>query len=280
MPLKSWSPLTPLRAVAFVAAAVLTLAVTTLAVLTLAAPGARAASGILWITPHRGADTDPINLTSAPCPTGTHNLIVRVFGPGFAPSGQNVIGNSPVSLYSPAPGADLSVPLTYTMRDYATNAGIKALKGEYTFTLSCLTTAFARASAMDFTGSIWFTSNTRYHDDGASPPPQSASTAPASAPSVTPGSPNPAANGAAPTSGTGGAGGGAAGGISGGSASRAAAGGSAANRGPEIGAVAAAGAAGLLGAAWWARRRRLATFSDIPDQPDSGQQRETVDGQE
>jgi len=269
------------RAVAFVAAAVLTLAVTTLAVLTLAAPGARAASGILWFAPHQGADTDPINLTSGPCPAGTRNLIVRVFGPGFAPSGQNVIGNSPVSLYSPAPGADLSVPLTYTMRDYATNAGIKALKGRYTFTLSCLTTAFARASAMDFTGSIWFTSNTRYHDDGASPPPQSRSTAPASAHSVTPGSPNPAAGGAAPTSGTGGgAGGGGAGGISGGSASRAAASGSAANRGPEIGAVAAAGAAGLLGAAWWVRRRRLATFSDIPDQPDQVNQIETIDGQE
>ncbi|MCF3133793.1 DUF916 domain-containing protein [Streptomyces olivochromogenes] len=130
------------------------------------APSARAAdAGQLTVSPAHGSDTQPITLTaSAPCPTGTSNVIARVAGAGFPRGGQIVVGNAPVATYPKAPGGGSSIPLIYTMRDYATTAGFHTLRGTYTFTLTCLKGAFSRTGLGDFTGSLRFASGKAYRD--------------------------------------------------------------------------------------------------------------------
>ncbi|MFD7441917.1 WxL protein peptidoglycan domain-containing protein [Streptomyces sp. NPDC059909] len=127
---------------------------------------ARAAeSGGLAVTPARGSDTQPITLTAAgPCPAKTSNVIARVFGAGFPRGGQIVVGNAPLATYPKAPGGGLSIPLIYTMRDYASTAGFTTLRGTYTFTVSCLKGAFDLRSLRDFTGSLRFTAKDAYQD--------------------------------------------------------------------------------------------------------------------
>ncbi|MFJ4845268.1 MULTISPECIES: Ig-like domain-containing protein [unclassified Streptomyces] len=133
--------------------------------LALGTSGARAdVVGTMKVTPSTGSDTQGISLsTSAPCPEPATNLIVSVKGAGFPAEGQYVVGNSEIAIYNPTPDGGFEVPLTETMRDYASEAGFSTLQGRYDFTLTCRK-AFGDATFGDFTTSIWFTSNTHYQD--------------------------------------------------------------------------------------------------------------------
>ncbi|MFI1394965.1 Ig-like domain-containing protein [Streptomyces sp. NPDC020681] len=130
--------------------------------------------GPMEVTPATGADTTGISLTTAaPCPAEATNLIVSVAGSGFPAEGQIVVSNSPVDTYATSPSGGIVVPLTQTMRDYASTAGFTTLQGRYDFTLTCRA-AFGSTTYGDFTAPVWFTSNTAYQ-----------STAPAAATSTT-----------------------------------------------------------------------------------------------
>ncbi|MFF4227898.1 WxL protein peptidoglycan domain-containing protein [Streptomyces sp. NPDC001820] len=127
--------------------------------------GALEESGALEVSPARGSDTQPVTLSAAaPCPAKTSNVIARVTGAGFPRGGQIVVGNAPLATYPKVPGGGLSIPLTYTMRDYAGTAGFTTLRGTYTFTVSCLEGAFDLTSLRDFTGSLRFTAKDAYRD--------------------------------------------------------------------------------------------------------------------
>ncbi|MER6123397.1 Ig-like domain repeat protein [Streptomyces sp. NPDC001795] len=118
--------------------------------------------GSMEVSPATGTDTSGITLTTAaPCPEPATNLIVAVKGSGFPAEGQIVVSNSPISTYSTAPNGGIVVPLTQTMRDYASTAGFTTLQGRYDFTLTCRA-AFGSATYGDFAAPIWFTSNTAY----------------------------------------------------------------------------------------------------------------------
>ncbi|MGW0630194.1 WxL protein peptidoglycan domain-containing protein [Streptomyces sp. NPDC002758] len=124
-----------------------------------------ATGGSLAVTPAKGTDTEPINLTAeAPCPKKTVNVIARVRGAGFPREGQIVVGNAPLSIYQTVPGGGLVIPLIYTMKDYASIAGFTDLRGKYTFTVSCLKGAFDLTSLKDFTGSLDFGRKNAYRD--------------------------------------------------------------------------------------------------------------------
>ncbi|MEU3980959.1 DUF916 domain-containing protein [Streptomyces sp. NPDC026672] len=127
---------------------------------------ARAATGGgLAVTPRQGTDTESITLTAeAPCPARTANVIARVEGAGFPREGQIVVGNAPLTTYRSVPGGGLTIPLIYTMKDYADIAGFTDLRGTYTFTVSCLKGAFDLRSLKDFTGSLDFERKTAYRD--------------------------------------------------------------------------------------------------------------------
>ncbi|MFF0199612.1 Ig-like domain repeat protein [Streptomyces sp. NPDC005017] len=120
--------------------------------------------GSMEVTPHSGSDTQGMSLTtSAACPAPATNVIVGVKGQGFPAEGQVVVGNSPISAYAGAPSGGIVVPLTSTMRDYASTAGFDTLAGRYDFTLTCRG-AFGPATYGEFTAPIWFTTNTAYQD--------------------------------------------------------------------------------------------------------------------
>ncbi|WP_405984760.1 hypothetical protein [Streptomyces sp. NBC_00872] len=164
--------------------------------LLLGAPAAQAADplGTLKVDPATGTDTSGVSLTtSAACPAEADYVIVKVAGKGFPAEGQNVVGNSPISIYQVV-GDGYEVPLSETMRDYANTAGFKTLEGRYDFTVTCRN-AFGETTYGDFTGSIWFTSNTVYRDTdpaGPSDPPTSTSPSPSQStdPSTTPSDPS------------------------------------------------------------------------------------------
>ncbi|MGW7523305.1 hypothetical protein [Streptomyces sp. NPDC054783] len=189
----------------------------TAATLLVSAPSARAAdSGQLTVSPQHGSDTQPITLTaSAPCPQGTSNVIARVTGAGFPRGGQIVVGNAPLATYPKAAAGGPSIPLIYTMRDYATTAGFRTLRGTYTFTLTCLKGAFARTGLGDFTGSLRFSSGTAYRDGtkaeaaptgvgagagtgASSQPPSAPGASGAPGGTATPGAAGPGSSGASP----------------------------------------------------------------------------------
>ncbi|MFE0625843.1 hypothetical protein ACFW3D_02615 [Streptomyces sp. NPDC058864] len=191
-----------------------------LAVLSLwvAVPAAHAAErGALTVAPQHGSATEPITLTAAgPCPDGTRNVIAWVKGAGFPRDGKVVVGNSEIGTYPAAPGGGRVIPLTYTMQDYALDAGFSTLRGTYTFTVSCLEAPFGLKSLRDFTGSLRFTSRTSYTDGTRATPGNPAAgrsaepggTAPApssapggSAPSAASGGPGPVSSGAPDASG-------------------------------------------------------------------------------
>ncbi|MFF2850653.1 Ig-like domain repeat protein [Streptomyces sp. NPDC058001] len=155
-------------------AALLSAAVGAVVLLGAGAPVARAATlGTLTANPATGTDTTSMSLTtSGACPAEADHVIVKVTGKGFPAEGQNVIGTSPVELY-PVSGAGYEVPLTSTMRDYASLAGFTTLDGRYEFTLTCRK-AFGTATYGDFKGSVWFTSDTTYQNTA---PAQATSTA-------------------------------------------------------------------------------------------------------
>ncbi|MEU8619750.1 Ig-like domain repeat protein [Streptomyces sp. NPDC048623] len=139
-------------------------AVTTAFAAGLATAGAAYAApiGTLDIAPATGADTSGISFTtSGACPDTATNVLVKVEGSGFPAGGLNVVGNSPITTYPKAGNGGMIIPLTSTMRDYASQAGFTTLQGRYDFTVICRT-AFNGTSLGDFTGAIWFTSNTTY----------------------------------------------------------------------------------------------------------------------
>ncbi|MEV7523392.1 Ig-like domain-containing protein [Streptomyces sp. NPDC091371] len=118
--------------------------------------------GTIDINPATGADTSGIAFTtSGACPANATNVLVKVEGSGFPAGGLNVVGNSPIATYPTGPGGGMVIPLTSTMRDYASQAGFTTLQGKYDFTVICRT-AFNGTSLGDYTGAIWFTSNTTY----------------------------------------------------------------------------------------------------------------------
>jgi hypothetical protein len=162
------------------------------ATLLVGAPSARAAdAGQLTVSPQRGSDTQPITITAAaPCPAGTTNAIARVTGAGFPRGGQIVVGNAPLATYPKAPGGGPSIPLIYTMRDYATTAGFRTLRGTYTFTLTCLKGAFSRTSLGEFTGSLRFSSGAAYRDGTKAKVPAGAEAGSSSQPSASGGPPS------------------------------------------------------------------------------------------
>ncbi|QXE34689.1 Ig-like domain-containing protein [Streptomyces sp. GMY02] len=143
--------------------AVLAAATVTLGAGLIAAPAAQAAEiGTLAITPATGTDETGMGFTtSGACPDTATYVIASVKGSGFPADGQNVVGNAPIETYNTTPEGGMVIPLTSTMRDYANIAGFSTLQGKYTFTVTCRT-AFNGTSLGDFTGSVWFTSNTAY----------------------------------------------------------------------------------------------------------------------
>ncbi|MYZ40955.1 MULTISPECIES: Ig-like domain-containing protein [unclassified Streptomyces] len=136
----------------------------------LGAPVAQADTlGTLTPSPATGTDTSGVNLrTSGTCPEPADHILVSVTGAGFPAEGQNVVGNSDISIY-PVVGDGFEVPLTETMRDYANTAGFKTLEGRYEFTVTCRK-AFGSTTYGDFKGSIWFTSNTAYQSTAPAQP--------------------------------------------------------------------------------------------------------------
>ncbi|MCX4801449.1 DUF916 domain-containing protein [Streptomyces sp. NBC_01214] len=154
-------------------AAVLVAAVVTLAAAALPGAAAEAAqAGTAVINPATGTDTTSVDLaTSAACPAPATNVLVKVTGKGFPAEGKNVVGNSPISTYGQAPSGGIVIPLTMTMRDYANEAGFTTLEGRYDLTVVCRK-AFGSETYGDFTGSMWFTSNTEYRttDPGGAQP--------------------------------------------------------------------------------------------------------------
>ncbi|MFE6839009.1 Ig-like domain repeat protein [Streptomyces sp. NPDC057705] len=120
--------------------------------------------GTIDINPATGADTSGIAFTtSGACPANATNVLVKVEGSGFPAGGLNVVGNSPITTYPTGPGGGMVIPLTSTMRDYASQAGFTTLQGRYDFTVICRT-AFNGTSLGDYTGAVWFTSNTTYQN--------------------------------------------------------------------------------------------------------------------
>ncbi len=128
--------------------------------------------GSLAFTPATGADTASITVTtSGPCTdAAATNLQAKVFGAGFPESGQVVVSNSAVSAYSTSGSGGYIVPLAQSMRDFANQQASPAtLSGKYDFVLTCRTNV-NQTSLGDFTGSLWFTSNTAYQSTDPSPP--------------------------------------------------------------------------------------------------------------
>ncbi|MFD3776062.1 Ig-like domain repeat protein [Streptomyces sp. NPDC058612] len=120
--------------------------------------------GTIEINPATGADTSGIAFTtSGACPSNATNVLVKVAGSGFPADGLNVVGNSPISTYPTAGNGGMIIPLSSTMRDYASQAGFTTLQGKYDFTVICRT-AFNGTSLGDYTGAVWFTSNTIYQN--------------------------------------------------------------------------------------------------------------------
>ncbi|MFE2171226.1 hypothetical protein ACFXB3_40110, partial [Streptomyces sp. NPDC059447] len=288
------------RGAAGAAAAVAAAAVAAVAALVLPAAAETAApAGTAAINPATGTDTTSIDLTtSAACPAPATNVLAKVTGKGFPAEGKNVVGNSPISTYGQAPSGGIVVPLTMTMRDYANEAGITTLEGRYDLTVVCRK-AFGTDTYGEFTGSLWFTSNTEYRttDPGGPTPTPTATRTPTATPTATAtatptttatptgtasptatptdtASPTPTASSTAGNGGTvgvstsvsttGGTGGTGGTGSTSGGASGGTGGGGLANTGTNnalLALIAAALVATGTAAVWWARRRGLLTFS-------------------
>ncbi|MFI5764226.1 WxL protein peptidoglycan domain-containing protein [Streptomyces sp. NPDC051563] len=247
-----------------------------------------APAGSAKINPATGTDGSSIDVTtSAACPEPSTNILVTVAGKGFPAEGLNVVGNSPISTYPPAASGGISVPLTMTMRDYASQAGFTTLEGRYDLTVVCRK-AFGTDTYGTFAASLWFTSTTEYRTTdpatGNPTPTPTPTPTPSPTPTATPtptptptpsdsASPTPtptesASPSASATTGTTTSGGSSVGvstNVSGGAAGGSGGpGGGLANTGADATAVGLL-SAGLVvtggGLVWWARRRGLLTFA-------------------
>ncbi|MGW1770191.1 WxL protein peptidoglycan domain-containing protein [Streptomyces sp. NPDC002104] len=258
-----------------------------------------APAGSARINPATGKDDSSVDVTtSAACPEPSTNILVTVAGKGFPAEGLNVVGNSPISTYAPAESGGITVPLTMTMRDYASQAGFTTLEGRYDLTVVCRK-AFGTEIYGTFAASLWFTSGTDYRttDPGTgnptpTPTPTPSPTAPATptptpsaSPTPTPtptdgptptpsdsASPAPTPGDTASPSPTGSTGTGTNGGsvgvstnVTGGAAGGSGGpGGGLANTGADATTIGLLSGALVLtggGLVWWARRRGLLTFA-------------------
>jgi hypothetical protein len=134
--------------------------VATGAVLIGAPTAANAATiGALTINPATGNDQSSIALNTSALCTGGTNLQATLNGGGFA----NINVTANVSQSSVSNGTGYTINLVDTMRGFAQANSITTLGGKYDFTLTCKN-AFGATTFGDFTGSIWFTSNTLYQN--------------------------------------------------------------------------------------------------------------------
>ncbi|MFJ7266755.1 WxL protein peptidoglycan domain-containing protein [Streptomyces sp. NPDC099050] len=254
-----------------------------------------APAGAAKINPATGKDDSSVDVTtSAACPEPATNILVTVAGKGFPAEGLNVVGNSPITTYPPADSGGITIPLTMTMRDYASQAGFTTLEGRYDLTVICRK-AFGTETYGTFAASLWFTSGTDYQttDPGTgnptptstpsptpSPTPKPTPTAsptptPTDSPTPTPSdsasptptpsdSASPSASASTGTTTSGGSVGvstNVAGGAAGGSGGP---GGGLANTGADATTIGLLSGALVLtggGLVWWARRRGLLTFA-------------------
>jgi hypothetical protein len=177
-----------------------------------ASPAAAGRLGGITVTPAKSIDTAPIRVrTSAGCPVRADNYYAVARGHGFPPAGQIVTTPTAAGL-SHRDGFD--VYFGQTMKDFAAD-NHTTLTGRYDVTVYC-TDSFTRTSFGEFTGSLTFSTPTRYVSAGgaaatARPAPATAATldpalaptpSPAFAPTVVPEEP-PVSRAAAPGSGRG-----------------------------------------------------------------------------
>ncbi len=116
-----------------------------------AASAAPAPGGQVVVQPADGNDLTQLTLiTSGPCGRGT-NLVATVFGHGFGQFGQNVIGNSPTSMFATTASRGMIIPLAGTMRYFANIPQVPVvLSGPYRFVVYCRT-ATGLANLQTFT---------------------------------------------------------------------------------------------------------------------------------
>ncbi len=105
-----------------------------------AASAAPASGGQVVVQPAKGNDLTQLSLiTSGPCRRGT-NIVATVFGHGFGPYGQNVIGNSPTTMFATTSSGGMIIPLVGTMRYFANIPQVAVvLSGPYHFVVYCRT---------------------------------------------------------------------------------------------------------------------------------------------
>lgn len=156
-------------------------------VLLSAAPASAAVVGTVSVSPATGTDNTPATVnTSAACPAG-NNIIGRIFGAGFPAAGQTVRNNSPISSYSVNAAGGLVVPLSDTFRAFGNlQSPPVVFAGKYDIVVSCIAPLAPGTSLGDFSGSIWFTSNTAYQstDPTTTPTTTTLATSPAGPVSV------------------------------------------------------------------------------------------------
>ena len=122
--------------------------------------------GGVTVIPGTGSDLDPLRLrTSAGCPAKANAYYAKMHGPGFPPDGQIITTNTAAGM-SHSRGFDVYVALI--MRDYAED-NHTTLGGRYDITVYCAN-RLTLQSFGEFTGSLEFTSPTRYEALGAAKP--------------------------------------------------------------------------------------------------------------
>ena len=177
-----WLRLRPVRRMPTPTAALATAAVVAFSLVNLigAAPSALAASalatpalatpalaagtptvGTLTIEPATGDPTMAVTVTSSgACPSGT-NAIVQVFGHGFPAAGQNVTGNSALSIYPKTAAGGYSIPLQNTLQHFLDlQPGHQKFSGDYTLKLVCRNAFGPELGA--FVGHLSFGSATKW----------------------------------------------------------------------------------------------------------------------
>jgi hypothetical protein len=151
------------------------------AVLTVFLPTAHAAVvGSLTVSPNAGTDITPIDVvTSGGCPLPATNTIARIYGQGFPPYGQNVVGNSSAGVSNSEP---FDLPLVDTLRDFAGRQSTQVtFGGTYTLVVTCQDRT-GRQNYGQFMGALRFTSPQAWIAGGTpTPPPLFASSTPQAA---------------------------------------------------------------------------------------------------
>jgi hypothetical protein len=135
------------------------------AVLAAAPPAGAApapAPGALAVLPAHGTDTTALTLVTARACPGGSNAQAAIAGPGFPASGQNIVGNTPLSAFERTTTGGLSIPVSLLLRDIA-NLPAKQVHyaGRYRVTVVCRDRVRLPALGT-FTATLVFTSPTAY----------------------------------------------------------------------------------------------------------------------